>query len=81
VGREAVSDLVQYLRTQMQASHGNPAKKKFSLTPELEIVSLLWWRDIPTKRSLEYFKISEDTVEAPLEQHLRQAWSLDDAWN
>jgi len=40
VGRESVSNLVQYLRTQMQASNEESRQKKFGLTPrELEIVS------------------------------------------
>src|SRR6476660_5845564 len=40
VGRESVSNLVQYLRTLMQSSHDEASQKKFGLTPrELEIVS------------------------------------------
>src|ERR1700746_1603128 len=40
VGRESVSNLVQYLRTLMQSSHEETRQKKFGLTPrELEIVS------------------------------------------
>src|ERR1700722_4017617 len=40
VGRESVSNLVQYLRTLMQSSHDEARQKKFGLTPrELEIVA------------------------------------------
>src|SRR3984957_14959047 len=40
VGRESVSNLVQYLRTLMQSSSDEARQKKFGLTPrELEIVS------------------------------------------
>src|SRR6202140_4789117 len=42
VGRESVSNLVQYLRTLMQSSHEEAHQRKFGLTPrELEIVSAL----------------------------------------
>jgi two-component system, NarL family, nitrate/nitrite response regulator NarL len=62
VGREAVSNLVQYLRTQMQASHEESRQKKFGLTPrELEIVSAVV-AGYSNKEIAEYFKISEDTV-------------------
>ena len=40
VGRESVSNLVQYLRTLMQSTSDEARKRKFGLTPrELEIVS------------------------------------------
>jgi two-component system, NarL family, nitrate/nitrite response regulator NarL len=62
VGREAVSNLVQYLRTQMQASNEETRQKKFGLTPrELEIVSAVV-AGYSNKEIAEYFKISEDTV-------------------
>jgi DNA-binding NarL/FixJ family response regulator len=62
VGREAVSNLVQYLRMQMQASHEESRQKKFGLTPrELEIVSAVV-AGYSNKEIAEYFKISEDTV-------------------
>src|SRR5579885_1544338 len=62
VGREAVSNLVQYLRMQMQASHEESRQKKFGLTPrELEIVSAVV-AGFSNKEIAEYFKISEDTV-------------------
>ncbi|HST10126.1 MAG TPA: response regulator transcription factor [Terriglobales bacterium] len=62
VGREAVSNLVQYLRTQLQASHEESRQKKFGLTPrELEIVSAVV-AGYSNKEIAEYFKISEDTV-------------------
>ena len=53
VGRESVSNLVQYLRNR---------QKKFGLTPrELEIVSAVV-AGYANKEIAEYFKISEDTV-------------------
>src|ERR1700756_5835843 len=62
VGRESVSNLVQYLRTQMQASNEESRQKKFGLIPrELEIVSAVVAGD-GKKEIAEYFKISEDTV-------------------
>src|SRR6201982_1435099 len=62
VGRESVSNLVQYLRTQMQASNEESRQKKFWLTPrELEIVSAVV-AGYANKEIAEYFKISEDTV-------------------
>jgi DNA-binding NarL/FixJ family response regulator len=62
VGRESVSNLVQYLRTQMQASNEETRQKKFGLTPrELEIVSAVV-AGYSNKEIAEYFKISEDTV-------------------
>jgi two-component system nitrate/nitrite response regulator NarL len=62
VGRESVSNLVQYLRTLMQSSNDEARKRKFGLTPrELEIVSAVV-AGYSNKEIAEYFKISEDTV-------------------
>jgi len=62
VGRESVSNLVQYLRTLVQSSGEEARKKKFGLTPrELEIVSAVV-AGYSNKEIAEYFKISEDTV-------------------
>lgn len=62
VGREAVSNLVQYLRMQMQESNEQSRQKKFGLTPrELEIVSAVV-AGYSNKEIAEFFKISEDTV-------------------
>jgi two-component system, NarL family, nitrate/nitrite response regulator NarL len=62
VGREAVSNLVQYLRNLVQASAETSKQKKFGLTPrELEIISAVV-AGFANKEIAEYFKISEDTV-------------------
>lgn len=62
VGRESVSNLVQYLRTQMQSSQEDARQRKYGLTPrELEIVSAVV-AGYSNKEIAEYFKISEDTV-------------------
>jgi DNA-binding NarL/FixJ family response regulator len=62
VGRESVSNLVQYLRTLVQSSGEEAKQKKFGLTPrELEIVSAVV-AGYSNKEIAEYFKISEDTV-------------------
>ena len=62
VGRESVSNLVQYLRTLVQSSDEEARQKKFGLTPrELEIVSAVV-AGYSNKETAEYFKISEDTV-------------------
>ena len=62
VGRESVSNLVQYLRSLMQSSVDEARQKKFGLTPrELEIVSAVV-AGYSNKEIAEYFKISEDTV-------------------
>jgi two-component system, NarL family, nitrate/nitrite response regulator NarL len=62
VGRESVSNLVQYLRNLMQSSSEESKQKKFGLTPrELEIVSAVV-AGYANKEIAEYFKISEDTV-------------------
>src|SRR6266550_8604811 len=62
VGRESVSNLVQYLRSMVQSSGEEARQKKFGLTPrELEIVSTVV-AGYSNKEIAEYFKISEDTV-------------------
>jgi two-component system, NarL family, nitrate/nitrite response regulator NarL len=62
VGRESVSNLVQYLRTLVQSSGEEAKQKKFGLTPrELEIVSAVV-AGYANKEIAVYFKISEDTV-------------------
>ena len=62
VGREAVSNLVQYLRMQMQSSQDDARQRKYGLTPrELEIVSTVV-AGYSNKEIAEHFKISEDTV-------------------
>jgi DNA-binding NarL/FixJ family response regulator len=62
VGRESVSNLVQYLTTLVKSSGEEARKKKFGLTPrELEIVSAVV-AGYSNKETAEYFKISEDTV-------------------
>jgi two-component system nitrate/nitrite response regulator NarL len=62
VGRESVSNLVQYLRNLVQSSGEEAKQKKFGLTPrELEIVSAVV-AGYSNKEIAEYFKISEDTV-------------------
>jgi two-component system nitrate/nitrite response regulator NarL len=62
VGRESVSNLVQYLQTLVQSSGEEARQKKFGLTPrELEIVSAVV-AGYSNKETAEYFKISEDTV-------------------
>jgi DNA-binding NarL/FixJ family response regulator len=62
VGRESVSNLVQYLRNLMQSSGEDARKKKFGLTPrELEIVSAVV-AGYSNREIAGYFKISEDTV-------------------
>ncbi len=62
VGREAVSNLVQYLRNLVQSSSEMARQKKFGLTPrELEIISAVV-AGFANKEIAEYFKISEDTV-------------------
>lgn len=62
VGREQVSNLVQYLRTLMQSTAQEARQRKFGLTPrELEIVSAVV-AGFANKEIAEHFKISEDTV-------------------
>ena len=62
VGRDSVSNLVQYLRGLMQSTNEEAKQKKFGLTPrELEIVSAVV-AGYANREIAEYFKISEDTV-------------------
>lgn len=62
VGRESVSNLVQYLRSLVQSSGDDARQRKFGLTPrELEIVSTVV-AGYSNKEIAEHFKISEDTV-------------------
>lgn len=62
VGRDGVSNLVQYLRNLMQSTSEETKQKKFGLTPrELEIVSAVV-AGYANREIAEYFKISEDTV-------------------
>src|SRR5260370_16471269 len=62
VGRDSVSNLVQYLRNLMQSTNEETKQKKFGLTPrELEIVSAVV-AGYGNREIAEYFKISEDTV-------------------
>jgi two-component system nitrate/nitrite response regulator NarL len=62
VGRESVSNLVQYLRNLMQTTSEESRQKRFGLTPrELEIVSAVV-AGYANREIAEYFKISEDTV-------------------
>jgi two-component system, NarL family, nitrate/nitrite response regulator NarL len=61
VGRESVSNLVQYLRT-LIGSSPSPRQKKYGLTPrELDIISAVV-AGFANKEIAEHFKISEDTV-------------------
>ena len=62
VGREPVSNLVQYLRGLMDSSTKLLRQKRFGLTPrELDIVSAVV-AGYANKEIAEHFKISEDTV-------------------
>ena len=61
VGRESVSNLVQYLRALMDAPKPS-GPKRYGLTPrELEIISAVV-AGYANKEIAQYFKISEDTV-------------------
>lgn len=61
VGRESVSNLVQYLRNMLESA-ATPRQRKYGLTPrELEIVSAVV-AGYANKEIAEHFKISEDTV-------------------
>lgn len=61
VGRESVSDLVQYLRSLMESA-ASPKQQKYGLTPrELQIVSAVV-AGYANREIAEHFKISEDTV-------------------
>jgi two-component system nitrate/nitrite response regulator NarL len=62
VGRESVSNLVQYLRNLVDSSTTDMKRKRFGLTPrELEIISAVV-AGYANKEVAEHFKISEDTV-------------------
>jgi two-component system nitrate/nitrite response regulator NarL len=62
VGRESVSNLVQYLRGLIGSSTSTARQRKYGLTPrELEIVSAVV-AGYANKEIAEHFKISEDTV-------------------
>ena len=62
VGRESVSNLVQYLRGMVDSAAQDPRKKKYGLTPrELEVISAVV-AGYANKEIAQYFKISEDTV-------------------
>jgi two-component system nitrate/nitrite response regulator NarL len=62
VGRESVSNLVQYLRSLIDSSATASRRKRFGLTPrELEIISAVV-AGYANKEVAEHFKISEDTV-------------------
>jgi two-component system nitrate/nitrite response regulator NarL len=62
VGRESVSNLVQYLRTLVGSSSNTARQRRYGLTPrELEIVSAVV-AGYANKEIAEHFKISEDTV-------------------
>ena len=62
VGREPVSNLMQYLRGLMDSSTKISRQRRFGLTPrELDIVSAVV-AGYANKEIAEHFKISEDTV-------------------
>jgi DNA-binding NarL/FixJ family response regulator len=62
VGRESVSNLVQYLRSLIGSSTVASRQKRYGLTPrELEIISAVV-AGYANKEIAEHFKISEDTV-------------------
>ena len=62
VGRESVSNLVQYLRGLIGSSTNAARQRRYGLTPrELEIVSAVV-AGYANKEIAEHFKISEDTV-------------------
>jgi len=62
VGRESVSNLVQYLRGLIDSSSAASRQKRYGLTPrELEIISAVV-AGYANKEIAEHFKISEDTV-------------------
>jgi two-component system nitrate/nitrite response regulator NarL len=62
VGRESVSNLVQYLRGLIGSSSNAARQRRYGLTPrELEIVSAVV-AGYANKEIAEHFKISEDTV-------------------
>ena len=62
VGRESVSNLVQYLRGLVDSSSHDAHQRKFGLTPrELEVISAVV-AGYANKEIAQHFKISEDTV-------------------
>lgn len=62
VGRESVSDLVQYLRSLMESAAPSSRQSRYGLTPrELQIVSAVV-AGYANREIAEHFKISEDTV-------------------
>jgi two-component system, NarL family, nitrate/nitrite response regulator NarL len=62
VGRESVSDLVQYLRNLMESTTPPTRQSRYGLTPrELQIVSAVV-AGYANREIAEHFKISEDTV-------------------
>jgi len=62
VGRESVSNLVQYLRGLLDSTAAASRQKRYGLTPrELEIISAVV-AGYANKEIAEHFKISEDTV-------------------
>jgi two-component system, NarL family, nitrate/nitrite response regulator NarL len=62
VGRESVSNLVQYLRALVTPPSAFPQRNKYRLTPrELEIIAAVV-AGFANKEIAQYFKISEDTV-------------------
>ena len=62
VGRESVSNLMQYLRSLIDSSATASRRKRFGLTPrELEVISAVV-AGYANKEIAEHFKISEDTV-------------------
>jgi two-component system nitrate/nitrite response regulator NarL len=62
VGRESVSNLVQYLRGLVDSSSHDARKKNYGLTPrELEVISAVV-AGYANKEIAQHFKISEDTV-------------------
>jgi len=62
IGRESVSNLVQYLRSLIDSSGKDAQKKKYGLTPrELEVISAVV-AGYANKEIAQHFKISEDTV-------------------
>ena len=62
VGRESVSNLVQYLRGLIGSATNAARQRKYGLTPrELEIISAVV-AGYANKEIAEHFKISEDTV-------------------
>ena len=66
VGRESVSNLVQYLRTLMQSTNDEARQRKFGLTPrELEVVGCIV-EGCSNRDIAKQFTISEETVKRHL---------------